>query len=147
MRQLLPSAKYSWMGIKYRARPGFEPGTSRTLSENHTPRPTSQPLDDKIYFKLIAQYRAGRRVKEWLIVCLHTLTETTLYQCIELDPWETFKWFWRNLHCFQVAGQGFPDITLYFLSIVTFSKLNCSYELRNQHKESFVGNWYSVLLV
>ena len=25
-----------------RARPGFEPGTSRTLSENHTHRPTSQ---------------------------------------------------------------------------------------------------------
>ena len=28
------------------ARPGFEPGTSRTLSENHTPRPTSQLIQE-----------------------------------------------------------------------------------------------------
>ena len=26
---------------KFWARPGFEPGTSRTLSENHAPRPTN----------------------------------------------------------------------------------------------------------
>ena len=31
----------------FRARPGFEPGTSRTLSENHTPRPTSQTTGRK----------------------------------------------------------------------------------------------------
>ena len=31
-----------YMTLNTRARPGFEPGTSRTLSENHTPRPTSQ---------------------------------------------------------------------------------------------------------
>ena len=30
------------MSIKAWARPGFEPGTSRTLSENHTPRSTSR---------------------------------------------------------------------------------------------------------
>ena len=39
---LLIEIKTGW------ARPGFEPGTSRTQSENHTPRPTSHwPEDDR----------------------------------------------------------------------------------------------------
>ena len=33
------------------ARPGFEPGTTRTLSEYHTPRPTSQTLTISISSK------------------------------------------------------------------------------------------------
>ena len=35
-----------------RARPGFEPGTSRTQSENHTPRPTRQLFKSKFMFSL-----------------------------------------------------------------------------------------------
>ena len=42
--------------IKQRACPGFEPGTSRTLSENHTPRPTSHAftlISDKFNLFLV----------------------------------------------------------------------------------------------
>ncbi|KAK9882326.1 hypothetical protein WA026_020446, partial [Henosepilachna vigintioctopunctata] len=35
-------------GEKVWARPGFEPGTSRTLSGNHTPRPTSQAEENMV---------------------------------------------------------------------------------------------------
>ncbi|KNC26381.1 hypothetical protein FF38_07549 [Lucilia cuprina] len=47
------------------ARPGFEPGTSRTLSGNHTPRPTSQLQRSQQYHSTLQS---------------HTPTNSTHYQ-------------------------------------------------------------------
>ncbi len=58
----IKETKAAIAGSISRARPGFEPGTSHTLSENHTPRPTNHKIH-QIFIMHI-----GMRLK---IICKH----------------------------------------------------------------------------
>ena len=84
------------MSKKLRARPGFEPGTSRTLSENHTPRPTSQHYHWKWCFIIYTELARSQDKHH------------TLVGVFAQSSWSNSSKIKRNTLCFRPGSNRGP---------------------------------------